>query len=533
MAKFCEKCGTRVEDDMPFCPNCGNRLETPQPEPPEVPEIPETSETPEAVPVPEPRPFAEAAPAYEAPAVAEKKRSPGKVIAICLAVILVLGAVGFGAWKLLGSRTRENPLETAARAASTALTDELRQLPNLSKMLDVLEEINNTGKLEIQFNLEGDVEEVAFSTALTERIDQQDGRFRADASIQSESLLNKPLDITVYADRQQAQLSSETLLEEDVFSLPLENLGKQWNASKLSEMVDAKLPEDLSVNLFPERYDGADLDQMMETVFGEDWTRFRETVETVPVTENPHFGEGVTYKLTWDADRFKPIYEASLDTADPVEMNLSNLFAELSSLGAKTVVRVLGDTEMQFRVEKDLLTGVWFKNEEQETEIRLEGGEQPWSKICLDHHQKGEDYVKADLLLTVAEGKLTLVLKDRDQETAQLKLVYDDADGSLSLLTDEDKSLLEELPGGSMTMKLQPDGDRIRCTGRVSILEEDQGYFDIQAQVSALKEPITIPSESPRALLEMSESRIEGVLMKIMLKARSLLKPEILEGLMP
>ena len=561
---FCTTCGRQLEGNELFCPGCGAKVEavsepTPHPAEPGVaasgmPEAledltpPAGNETPapdpaaaeqaaqtpdaahESTPVPEawqsPDPYREGGFGEEAVPVPQKKRSLGKAIALALAAVVALGAIAFCAWKLLSGRNRETRLETAARASVDQLKEDLHSLPNLGQILDIADDLDQSGLVNWKMDLSVKAADVDASITMEMKTDRSAQASGLDLSVTVNKLFTAPVDLQLYQDKDWIQLGSRALLGDDVIGLSLEDFARRWNDSKLGELADLKLPDDFSVSA-PQVM--TDLKQILADTFGEDWTRFYETVEVVPYEGTPHFTDGTTYTLSWDAELFKPIYEKSEAYMKNMQANILDTLANPEKEYAYLTVQLLGQTQGQFRIQDDQLTGIYlYTDEGYGFELRMEGEDSPWKRIEVSVTEGGSTHSMV-FETEIADGRLTIAVKDAESAEKQAWIVYEDETGSLNVYTEENKSIFDQIPGGSVKLNLRPENGQITCSGSLDVEELGETLgMSFQMTVGSQQEKLQPLSAEAKDLLNLSEQKLQGLVMKIGMKLQSILTQDAL-----
>lgn len=573
---FCTNCGKQLDESALFCPHCGAKVgaaaAAPAPEqaapvspfaPPPAPEAfapqaedaqqayqayaPQTDEAQQAYQAYAPQAddaqqayqayapqasdaqqaWQAAAPQnswqqpYEAtPVQAKKKRGKGLVIGLgCLLVaVLVVGAI----WFLNRKSGRDNPVEKLTAPADNsyaALCDYVEELPNLNKLLrnaKALEEGDNL-KASLRFHMgspdngEAQFVPAGFDLNLELAQDKSKQRTRLQADVQVQGI---EIPLRLYMDPEQLQLALPGILNEDeVLSLPLKDLPAKWNASALGKLVGAELPENLDLSGLA----ASDPIDSLEKFYGEDWTRFYDSLEVVPYEGSSRFDRGETLTLRWD--------KAALQTLlDKTELDMNETLdledTDLSSVGAQMVVNLLGELEknledLQFCKENDMLTGLYAKTAEGGVELRLCGEGSPWEHITVDVENDGERE-GADIRLVKGGGQLRLeAVHTRNGEDAgdnPVAIVYNDADGLIRFEgtdMDENAPELRLLPadqGFSLRIKQETSSENV----------------DVDLTLSGEKQSVEQLGGETKDLLSMSQTELQGLLMRIMLKIQNM-----------
>ena len=457
---------------------------------------------------------------YEAaPVQTKKKRGKGLAIGLgcVLLAVLVAGAIWF-----LNRKGGDKPLEQLRAPADNsyaALCDYVEELPNLHKLLEnarALEE-NDHLKASLRFHMgspddgEAQFVPVGFDLNLELAQDKTKQRTRLQANVQVQGI---EIPLRLYMDPEQLQLALPGILNEDeVLSLPLKDLPAKWNASALGKLVGAELPENLDLSGLA----ASDPTASLEKFYGEDWTRFYDSLEVVPYEGSSRFDRGETLTLRWD--------KAALQTLlDKTELDMNETLdledTDLSSAGAQMLVNMLGELEknledLQFCKENDMLTGLYAKTAEGGVELRLCGEGSPWEHITVDVENDGERE-GADIRLVKGGGQLRLeAVRTENGEDAgdePAAIVYNDADG---LIRFEGPDLDEELP----ELRLLP------AEGGLSLkLSQNADYssVDMDLTLSGEKQSVEPFTGEIKDLLSMSQTELQGLLMRIMLKIQNM-----------
>lgn len=515
---FCPNCGQQLKDGVMFCPNCGTALAAatqaapvqqspeqpvPPPQPLYQPE-PQTYQPPQQPPQqtdplfqnyqqpqqpayqpqplyqPEPQAYQPQPQAYQQPQqptdpmyrqpetyaaapVAAKKRSGKKGLLIGLGCVALAALVVGGIWFLGRSRKPDNKLLQAAERSMSDLEAYTESLPNLHKIVTGLEEISKNEKLHMGVEMENTVSYNFGSEPMTygQKISvaaELDGKAGESLVTGSYAMNGAEIPFAIYADKEQLQIGSSALLDQDVYMVSLKDLGKNWNASALSELTEIKLPEEFSLTDKGDEDFLKTMDEAMTDVYGEEWVKIRDSFDVVEYEGTPHFGnEGVTYALTWDRDALKALYDrndAELEDLFDVDDVEELMLKDGKETTAKMALAILGGAneiikEQQFLVKDDKLVGLWVSmemdNDPFEMELRLLGEKNPWEHITLKAFSDYSSYTVTktyDVLLKKSDGELrieaALDYQDSDGEEysyseGPYSIIYHDADGSITL----------------------------------------------------------------------------------------------------
>ena len=584
---FCPHCGNQLREGELFCSNCGTRLNAAVPNPQQAYQQPAPQQTwqqpnpqqtyqqtdaqqawqqpdpQQAWQQPDPQQAwqqTDAQQAWQQPApqqayqpqsfaqpVAAKKRSKGKGVLIGVGCVALAALVGGGIWFLTRSGAPRNKLLKAAAKSLEELKAYTADLPNLHSIAENADAVSAEKALHMdaQFDMGFSYGDGGYSSSNSQQfrinmdLDGAERRARITGSYAMENDgVTREIPASVYLDQDQLQLGSSALLEEgEALSIPIKDLAKQWNASALAKLADFQLPEDLDLTADPDR----DLEKMMLETYGEDWTKLKESFDTVPYEGTPHFGtEGVTYTLTWDRDALKRMSDKTdLDLEDMFDINDPEDLArmDLDGLGARLFVAILGElneqiTQQQFYVEDGVLTGIWLQTEEDdvEVEIRLCGENNPWEHVISKSTAQYESYSVVnteELRMEKSNGQLRLIFSSKHEdsegesysyEEGPYTVIYNDADGKITFI-DEDGEAMEEVPELHLTPAEQG------FTFNVKSAVEDERWSrhtEISFTVSGKLGPIAPISTSATKLLQLSEQELKELAERIQNKLDAL-----------
>lgn len=557
--KNCTKCGTQLDDNALFCPNCGvscspaaaqqDSSAQMRPEPVQSWQQPVSEPTDrDAAPMQDAQPTGFQS-ASEAPVVAKKRST--RPLWVGLGCLLLLAVVGAGLWVLLRLAKPEAKLLRAASNSVSSFKDYVADLPNLHTIVDNLEKLDENAcsfGMEIfnesSYNFDGQTQTFRSGMHLNVSADK-----RARQAMLSGAYVGDSVEIpfTVYLDEQELRVASPVLLEEDeALMLPMQDLAAQWNASKLSELSELTLPEDLKLDLFGEQME---LDQIMTEAYGEDWKRLRDSFEVVEYEGTSPFGtEGVTYSLRWDRDLLKTLYEKSGadmedlldDMEDQLFRNMEDLFKteNFNKLTAQLVLSEFGMMNETVRnplvyVENDLLTGLQL-NLEKEYEhpilvtVRLLGAENPWEHVTATVCEEYSSYTTtdtADVRITRRDGELLLTTtvqhEDSDGEAyseffGPFVITYTDASGEVtcSLEQDNDGTVISNIP--AMWLTPVDGGLRFRAVQEIDYGVEDMNAStDITMTLTSQVPAMEAPGAKVVELLKLSEEELQTLFERI------------------
>ena len=474
--------------------------------------------------------------------VEAKKRSGKKGLLIGLGCLVLAALIGGGIWFLnrggLGGR---NKLLQAAQNSYASFKSYAEPLPNLHQIAENAEALEGGKKVHLDYTM---LYEMSYSYGSNDTYSFQTGyEIHADADRDAKVFAGNgtinangtEIPIQLYLDEEQFQASSSMLLDEnEVLSLPLKDLAKQWNASALSELTEVKLPEDLNLEDLMDN----DFEAALTEVYGEDWTTFRNSIQTAEYEgESPFEGKGKTYTLTWDREALARMTAKTpeldelfdLDIDGPEDLNK----IDFGELRANAIVAVLGEAdkalkqEPLFYVENDLLVGLYVVIEPEDEDpmeitVRLVGEQNPWEhitvKVSTEDDGKTEDYI-ADVKLTVANGQLRIDLAFHEEDSSgyvgdesTASLVYNDADGRITIEQDG-----AEIGDTMPEIFLVPVDGGFRFSMKTDYSEGDSYSYlsETSYAVSGKIGEIAPLSDDPTNILKLSEEELRDLMERI------------------
>lgn len=409
----CRTCGNELPDSARFCNVCGAPQQQEQPAseaalapttldettPAPAEEAPaqpvDGAEAPADAPAADPeQPLWDADvpqgyvvnPAYETPP-APKKRNRRKILAITLpsvAVVLVAAAL---ALYFLMFNTPTHRLMRAAKRTGELLQAQFVDCTNLKRAVQNAKTLDQKEEFSVELNVESSGDELSYETKMACRADVSRAKREALVTVSSESNGNS-FDLTLADFDGTAYLTSDRALSGDVYSLPLENLGKELKDSALAEALGLDVDENLSIDPFT--------DASFATYRASNpaaWTDFTDSLEVESLGKE----DGDTrYRVTADAEALQALVEDYLryqfDAVygkDVVDITVDELF------GDDTEAELFGDD-----AEAELTVGV---RDGLLHTLELELGD-------------------SELLLTMeqTDGGLHFVLSDEDDEESSL-----------------------------------------------------------------------------------------------------------------
>ena len=543
----CRTCGNELPDSARFCNVCGapQQQEQPAPEAALTPTTldettPAPAEEAPAQPVdgaeaPADAPAADAAqptlpedpeqplwnadvpqgyvvnPAYETPP-APKKRNRRKILAITLpsvAVVLVAAAL---ALYFLMFNTPTYRLMRAAKRTGELLQAQFVDCTNLKRAVQNAKTLDQKEEFSVELNVESAGDEQPYGIKASSRVDFSRAKRKALVTVSSESN-GKSFDLTLADFDGTAYLTSDRALSGDVYSLPLENLGKELKDSALAEALGLDVDENLSIDLFT--------DASFATYRASNpaaWTDFTDSLEVESLGKE----DGDTrYRVTADAEALQALVEDYLryqfDAVygkDVVDITVDELFGDDTELFGDDA-----EAELTVGVRDGLLHTL---------ELELGGSE---------------------LLLTMeqTDGGLHFVLSDEDDETSSLTVTLKKTDKGVTLTAEfvgdefriqtEDNMILDawnlilkrsETPTATLELAFE-DGDgllRVTRNGKVRELhystENDgvkltmQSADGVDFELAVMPyDPIELDTSGAESLLDMTSTELQIFAMKI------------------
>lgn len=534
----CRICGNELPDSARFCNVCGApQQEQPAPEetlvPPTLDETaPAPAEEAPAQPVdgaeaPADAPAADAAqptlpedpeqplwnadvpqgyvvnPAYETPP-APKKRNRRKILAITLSSVAVVLVAAALALYFLVFNTPTYRLMRAAKRTGELLQAQFVDCTNLKRAVQNAKTLDQKDELSVELNVESAGEKWSDEKVAC-RVDVSRAKREAAIMFSVESD-DYSVDLTFADFDGTAYFTSDRMLSGDVYSLPLENLGKELKDSALAEALGLDVDENLSIDIFT--------DASFATYRASNpaaWTDFTDSLEVESLGKE----DGDTrYRVTADAEALQALVEDYLRYqsdaiygTDVVDVAVDELFGDDD------------EAELTVGVRDGLLHTL---------ELELGG---------------------SDLLLTMeqTDGGLRFVLSDEDDETSSLTVTLQKTDKGVTLTAEpvgdefriptEDNMILDtwnqilkrsETPTATLELAFE-DGDgllRVTRNGKVRELHystENDGLkltmqsadgVDLELAVMPY-DPIELDTSEAESLLDMTSTELQLFAMKI------------------
>ena len=442
-------------------------------------------------------------PAYETPP-APKKRNRRKILAITLpsvAVVLVAAAL---ALYFLVFNTPTYRLMRAAKRTGELLQAQFVDCTNLKRAVQNAKTLDQKEELSVELNVESAGEKWSDEKVAC-RVDVSRAKREAAIMFSVESD-DYSVDLTFADFDGTAYFTSDRMLSGDVYSLPLENLGKELKDSALAEALGLDVDENLSIDIFT--------DASFATYRASNpaaWTDFTDSLEVESLGKE----DGDTrYRVTADAEALQALVE-------------DYLRYQSDAIYGKDVVDVAVDELFGDDDEAELTVGV-RDGLLHTLELELGG---------------------SDLLLTMeqTDGGLRFVLSDEDDEESSLTVTLQKTDKGVTLTAEpvgdefriptEDNMILDtwnqilkrsETPTATLELAFE-DGDgllRVTRNGKVRELHystENDGLkltmqsadgVDLELAVMPY-DPIELDTSEAESLLDMTSTELQLFAMKI------------------
>ena len=526
---FCPNCGKQIPDDSKFCVGCGSSVA-------QAPESTPAQTAPQ--PAYQPVNSYAAQPSYpeaDIPATnitVEKKKSK-KPLLITLGALLLVAVLGVGAWLLFfrGGKSDKkslNPLDPMMDAAEGSL-NELRnyvkgELPNLAEIIDNVKAFQNASTIHLSgrnsYKVESSYSNFDGQMEMSLDYDMKAGKLRLDLDL---SMLTRGLEtmdsmpISLYLDKDQAQVSCDSLLDGQIYCIPFENFGRNWNKSALAELTNVTLPDDFTVpNVSTEN-----LMKQLNEVYGKDWTDFYASIKPKKVSgaETRFGGFGTAYRIVWNEnllDKMAKQAEQEIDVLEDIDEPMDLEGVDFDKVLPSLVIYALSQTEnldrFQYSVNRDgNLIGLFVPDgEDGGTEIRLTGEQNIWQRIEVVEFDTdgGSEGNRTTLELEVSSGTLTIRSVSDEFDTDQHTVIYRDSDGTLT------SSDAETEEGQTMTIRLTPNDGGASLSSLVEMVAQDENYSYRQHvesvyELSAAPREIRLLGANAKNLLEMSEEELQ------------------------
>ncbi|MBQ1410152.1 MAG: hypothetical protein IIY94_02575 [Oscillospiraceae bacterium] len=491
----------------------------------------------------------EQADSYVIPAKKPKKRT-GLFIGLgCLLVALL----AVGGWWLL-NHMGNDPLKDLKATASKSIDsylDYVKDLPNLHSYTENMIDFYKSNKkhMNVSVKLEGVEDTGDMSFQLSGDRDAKGKKLALHGSYSGNGM---EIPVDLYFDKEQIQIGSSTLLNKDeAFALPVQDFGKKWNASQLSELAETSLPEELSLSFLVEGLS----EQSMQDTFGTDWTDFVNSVSYRKATEadGPSYftGKGDIYVLSWDQSLLNKIGAQ----ADSIGNSISQTMQMNKLLPAAAVTALYEMSQVveapKFLVADGMLTGVVLQEKTEAEDkgiyrIELVGESNPWARCVMDScrwdaaAQKLETLETMEYTMTVADGKLQMKGVQRSseggEETVILDATYNDADGSMTMsfestelqlpdtfsdaaITNIPEGIMDANMTDSISYRYLPIDNGVRVEMELGLGAFTGASVDGSAKItmdlSTDTEAIQPMSKEPTQLLDLNQTSLSLLAMRI------------------
>ena len=419
--------------------------------------------------------------------------------------------------------TPAHRLMRAAKRTGELLQAQFVDCTNLKRAVQNAKTLDQKEEFSVELNVESAGDEQPYGIKASSRVDVSRAKREALVTVSSESN-GKSFDLTLADFDGTAYLTSDRALSGDVYSLPLENLGKELKDSALAEALGLDVDENLSIDPFT--------DASFATYRASNpaaWTDFTDSLEVESLGKE----DGDTrYRVTADAEALQALVEDYLryqfDAVygkDVVDITVDELFGddtEAELFGDDTEAELFGDdadAELTVGVRDGLLHTL---------ELELGGSE---------------------LLLTMeqTDGGLHFVLSDEEDETSSLTVTLQKTDKGVTLTAEfvgdefriqtEDNMILDawnlilkrsETPTATLELAFE-DGDgllRVTRNGKVRELhystENDgmkltmQSADGVDFELAVMPyDPIELDTSGAESLLDMTSTELQLFAMKI------------------
>lgn len=534
----CRICGNELPDSARFCNVCGApQQEQPAPEetlvPPTLDETaPAPAEEAPAQPVdgaeaPADAPAADAAqptlpedpeqplwnadvpqgyvvtPAYETPP-APKKRNRRKILAITLpsvAVVLVAAAL---ALYFLVFNTPTYRLMRAAKRTGELLQAQFVDCTNLKRAVQNAKTLDQKDELSVELSVESAGEKWSDEKVAC-RVDVSRAKREAAIMFSVESD-DYSVDLTFADFDGTAYFTSDRMLSGDVYSLPLENLGKELKDSALAEALGLDVDENLSIDIFT--------DASFATYRASNpaaWTDFTDSLEVESLGKE----DGDTrYRVTADAEALQALVEDYLRYqsdaiygTDVVDVAVDELFGDDDEAELTVGVRdgLLHTLELELGGSELLLTmeqadgGLRFVlSDEEDEESSLTVTLQKTDKgVTLTAEPVGDEFrIQTDDNMIL--DTWNQILKRSETPTATLELAFEDGDGLLRVTRN----------GKVRELHYSTENDGLKLT-----MQSADGV-DLELAVMPY-DPIELDTSEAESLLDMTSTELQLFAMKI------------------
>lgn len=534
----CRICGNELPDSARFCNVCGApQQEQPAPEETVAPTTldetaPAPAEEAPAQPVdgaeaPADAPAADAAqptlpedpeqplwnadvpqgyvvnPAYETPP-APKKRNRRKILVITLSSVAVVLVAAALALYFLVFNTPTYRLMRAAKRTGELLQAQFVDCTNLKRAVQNAKTLDQKEELSVELNVESAGEKWSDEKVAC-RVDVSRAKREAAIMFSVESD-DYSVDLTFADFDGTAYLTSDRMLSGDVYSLPLENLGKELKDSALAEALGLDVDENLSIDIFT--------DASFETYRASNpaaWTDFTDSLEVESLGKE----DGDTrYRVTADAEALQALVEDYLRYqsdaiygTDVVDIAVDELFGDDDEAELTVGVRdgLLHTLDLELGGSELLLTmeqtdgGLRFvlSDEEDETSSLTVTLQKTDKGVTLTAEPVGDEFriqTEDNMILDTWNQ----ILKRSETPTATLELAFEDGDGLLRVTRN----------GKVRELHYSTENDGLKLT-----MQSADGV-DLELAVMPY-DPIELDTSGAESLLDMTSTELQLFAMKI------------------
>lgn len=442
-------------------------------------------------------------PAYEMPP-APKKRNRKKILAITLSSVAVVLVAAALALYFLVFNTPTYRLMRAAKRTGELLQAQFVDCPNLKQAVQNVKTLDQKEELSVELNVESS-EEKWSDEKVACRVDVSRAKREAAIMFSTESD-DYSVDLTFADFDGTAYFTSDRMLSGDVYSLPLENLGKELKDSALAEAFGLDVDENLSIDIFTEASFAAYRASKPAA-----WTNFTDSLEIESLGKE----DGDTrYRISADAGALQALVEDYLRYQsdaiygkDVVDVKVDEPFkddaeAELT-VGVRdglvhTLGLKLGDSELLLTMEQTD-EGLHFvlSDEEDETSSLT---------VTLQKTDKGvtftAEFVGDEFRIETDDNAIlntwSQILKRSETPTATLELAIEDGDGLLRVTRN----------GKVRELHYSTENDGLKLT-----MQTADG-IDLELAVMPY-DPIELDISEAESLIDMTSTQLQIFVMKI------------------
>lgn len=443
-------------------------------------------------------------PAYEMPP-APKKRNRKKILAITLSSVAVVLVAAALALYFLVFNTPTYRLMRAAKRTGELLQAQFVDCTNLKRAVQNVKTLDQKEELSVELNVESAGDKWSDEAKANCRVDVSRAKRKAFMTVSSESGDNS-FDLTFADFDGTAYFTSDRMLSGDVYSLPLENLGKELKDSALAEALGLDVDENLSIDIFTE----ASLATYRASKPAA-WTNFTDSLELESLGKE----DGDTrYRISADAEALQALVEdylryqsGAIYGKDVVDVTVDEPFkddaeAELT-VGVRdgllhTLELKLGDSELLLTMEQTD-EGLHFvlSDEEDETSSLT---------VTLQKTDKGvtftAEFVGDEFRVETDDNTIldtwNRILKRSETPTATLELAIEDGDGLLRVTRN----------GKVRELHYSTENDGLKLT-----MQTDDG---IDLEFAAMPyDSIELDISEAESLIDMTSTQLQIFVMKI------------------